>query len=143
LYLSQPRGPHYEGVVMISKDERLFSFLISFASIKLGKELGRGAFGIVYKAELNGQAIACKMLSKETAQEMNQDEFLQEARTMSEIPRHPNVIQLLGFCRDETICILSGMENKGSQEKRNIDFSKITHRFVKQNSLEVVVCVRC
>jgi serine/threonine protein kinase len=85
----------------------------------LGKELGRGAFGVVYKAELNGKAIACKMLSKETAQEMNEDEFLQEARTMSEIPRHPNVIQLLGFCRDETICILSGKEKKGSQEKRN------------------------
>jgi hypothetical protein len=48
------------------------------------------------------------MLSQETTKTMNQEEFMQEARVMSEMPRHSNVIQLKAFCRDETICILSG-----------------------------------
>jgi serine/threonine protein kinase len=93
---------------MVAKSEALFSFLVSFSSIQLGPELGRGAFGVVYKASYNGETIACKMLSKETTKEMNQEEFMQEARTMSEIPQHPNVVKLVGFCRDETVCILSG-----------------------------------
>jgi serine/threonine protein kinase len=74
----------------------------------LGAELGRGQYGVVYKATLNGETIACKMLSNEAAAELEKDAFIQEARTMSEIPKHPNVIQLVGFCRGDKICILSG-----------------------------------
>jgi serine/threonine protein kinase len=99
---------HYTSIPSVAASESLFSFLISFSSVKLGEELGRGAFGVVYKAELNGETIACKMISKEASKGMNEDEFLQEARTMSDIPAHPNVVRLLGFCRDEVTCILSG-----------------------------------
>jgi hypothetical protein len=95
--------------VPVSQSEALFSFLVSFSSIKLGNELGKGAFGVVYKATLlNGETIACKMLSPETSQAMKEEEFMQEARVMSQLPRHPNVIRMVGFCRDEKICILSG-----------------------------------
>jgi serine/threonine protein kinase len=48
------------------------------------------------------------MLSKETVDEMDQEEFLSEARTMSELAQHPNVIKMMGFCRGEKLCIISG-----------------------------------
>jgi serine/threonine protein kinase len=90
----------------------LFSFLVSFSAIELGDELGRGAYGVVYRAKLREETIACKMLSDDARQKMNETDFLQEARTMSTIPPHPNVIQLIGFCRDEKLCILTGMQGR-------------------------------
>jgi serine/threonine protein kinase len=96
---------HYSDITILSNDDPLFKFLISFSAIELGKELGRGAFGVVYQARLNGETIACKMVS---AKQMNPQEFVQEARTMSAIPSHQNVVRLIGFCRDENVCILSG-----------------------------------
>jgi hypothetical protein len=48
------------------------------------------------------------MLSKEATAQWDENAFLQEARTMSEIVKHPNVIQLVGLCRGNKICILSG-----------------------------------
>jgi serine/threonine protein kinase len=94
--------------MMVDRTDPLFRFLVAFAEVKLGPELGRGAFGVVHKATLHGDTIACKMLSKEIVAELDQEQFLKEARTMSTIPQHPNVIRLVGLCRDEKICILSG-----------------------------------
>jgi serine/threonine protein kinase len=93
---------------MVGKTESLFSLLIPFADITLGEELGRGEFGVVFKAALKDETIACKMLSKEAAADFEEEAFLQEARTMSEVPDHPNVIRLVGFCRGDKTCILSG-----------------------------------
>jgi serine/threonine protein kinase len=107
-FLSYLSGDHYINVPMVRKSEKLFNFLVPLADIKLGQELGKGAYGVVYKATLKGETIACKMLSKEATAQLEEDAFLQEARTMSEIAQHPNVIRFVGFCRGDKICILSG-----------------------------------
>jgi serine/threonine protein kinase len=108
---------------MVNKSEALFNFLVSFSAVKIGQELGRGAFGVVYLATLRNETIACKMISKEALHNMNQEEFLQEARTMSELPRHPNVIQLVGFCRDEEVCILSGRKKRNERLRKQTKIS--------------------
>jgi hypothetical protein len=56
---------------------------------------------------------------------MNVDEFLQEARTMSQLSAHPNVIRLVGFCRDETLCILSGKKKIRTFEESYISIVTI------------------
>jgi serine/threonine protein kinase len=95
-------------VALVDRNTRLFSLLISFDEITLQSQIGSGEYGIVYKAIFREELVACKMLSLETANRVNQEEFLQEAQTMSEIAQHPNVIQLIGLCRGERLCILSG-----------------------------------
>jgi serine/threonine protein kinase len=93
---------------MVPRNDSLFSFLVPFGAIQLQQEIGRGAFGVVYRAIYNNIDIACKMLSEEVRSEMDETEFLQEARTMSQIPRHHNVVALVGICRGDKVCILSG-----------------------------------
>jgi hypothetical protein len=117
----QQQQQHYSSVPLVSKTDALFNFLIPFADIVLGEQLGKGAFGVVYKATLKDKTIACKMLSKEEAAKLDEVEFLREAQTMSEIPSNPNVINLVGFCRGDRICILSG------KHLRPLDDNKRTH----------------
>ncbi|EGD79566.1 TK/RTKC protein kinase [Salpingoeca rosetta] len=69
------------------------------ANIKLLEELGKGAFGIVYKgllteAPIPGYLVACKSLhAKATASE--RIELMEEAAVVAQFD-HPNVLQLIG-----------------------------------------------
>eukprot|EP01132_Coremiostelium_polycephalum_P002390 gene2390-2955_t len=80
--------------------------------IKINKEVGRGAFGIVYEAEWNGELIALKKLLPPTGDDssMTDDadskiedrlrvfrEFRHEVYTMSRL-NHPNTMKISGFC---------------------------------------------
>ena len=60
------------------------------------------------KAKYAKETVACKMINGE---ETNTEEFLQEAKVMSTIPQHPNVIRLIGFCR-LPVCIVSGKKKQ-------------------------------
>ncbi|KAF2072479.1 hypothetical protein CYY_006211 [Polysphondylium violaceum] len=79
--------------------------------IKINKEVGRGAFGIVYEAEWNNECIALKKLIPPTGNEIDdQDpdskvedrlrvfrEFRHEVYAMSRFS-HPNIMKISGFC---------------------------------------------
>jgi hypothetical protein len=101
---NQSNTNHYFAVSAVKQEEELFKFLLTFDDIVLGDKLGQGSYGIVYKAKYKGETVACKMINGEEA---NTEEFLQEAKVMSTIPPHPNVIRLIGFCR-LPVCIVSG-----------------------------------
>ncbi|KAL3341108.1 hypothetical protein AABB24_025591 [Solanum stoloniferum] len=75
-------------------------------------KIGRGGFGIVYKGTLrNGMEVAVKTLSAESRQGLR--EFLTEIETISDI-RHPNLVELIGYCLDGTnrILVYEYLENK-------------------------------
>ncbi|EFA77570.1 RasGEF domain-containing protein [Heterostelium album PN500] len=81
--------------------------------IKLIKEVGQGAFGIVYEAEWNGEIVALKKLipptgaigvdNLSTDDEKKEDrlrvfrEFRHEVYSMSRL-NHPNAMKISGFC---------------------------------------------
>lgn len=65
--------------------------------IELGKELGRGGFGVVYRGEWDGETVAIKQLNVSDFPGKNEREFLKEALTMSK-SHSPNIVQLLGTC---------------------------------------------
>ncbi|KAG6474444.1 putative serine/threonine-protein kinase [Zingiber officinale] len=66
--------------------------------------IGRGGFGTVYKGILgNGVAVAVKVLSTESKQGIK--EFLTEIDTITNV-RHPNLVELLGCCVEESSRIL-------------------------------------
>ncbi|KAJ0799339.1 putative protein kinase RLK-Pelle-SD-2b family [Helianthus annuus] len=62
------------------------------------KELGRGAFGIVYKGEIGTTTVAVKKL--ETVVQDVQKEFKTEVNTIART-HHKNLVQLLGYCDDD------------------------------------------
>ncbi|CAM6129051.1 unnamed protein product [Calypogeia fissa] len=61
-------------------------------------ELGKGAFGTVYKGILkDGQVVAVKRAM--TRKETDMDQFINEVSILSQV-KHPNLVTLLGCCAD-------------------------------------------
>ena len=70
---------------------------LSWDEIELGEQLGVGAFGVVFKAELDGEAVAVKRLvlpEDESERAALIDEFARECETMRKLPPHRNVLSL-------------------------------------------------
>lgn len=64
---------------------------------ELGKELGRGEFGVTYKCieRETGEAYACKTISKSKLRtEIDVDDVRREVEIMRHLPRHPNIVSL-------------------------------------------------
>lgn len=77
---------------------------IPLNQIRLGEELGRGAFGVVFKTEYNGAPAALKVLQQQDGKELLDEEiaeFEDEAAILKRVPAHPNLVQFLGLCVDD------------------------------------------
>jgi serine/threonine protein kinase len=87
-----------------------------FEVITLGRVLGRGGFGEVREATLQGQAVAAKILHPSTFQDDPEarNKLLQELRPLSEL-QHVNIVRLFGVCLDPHLdCILMEHMHRGS-----------------------------
>jgi serine/threonine protein kinase len=74
---------------------RLSSYKINVdEELKFSKKLGAGAFGIVYKAEFNGEEVAVKQVIAENINEDSLERFVGEIQLMSGL-HHPNIVQML------------------------------------------------
>merc|ERR1712137_929037 len=65
--------------------------------IEVGKKLGKGAFGTVYKGKLHGKDVAIKKLHVTNLDAEAQEDFKAEMMIMSKL-RHPNVVLFMGSC---------------------------------------------
>ena len=81
---------------------------VRWNDITLGDELGRGAFGVVYKGELNGTTVAVKRLLRSKLTHEALARFKEECELMLGL-RHPNIVQLLGGAwsdSDTNVCLV-------------------------------------
>ena len=81
---------------------------VRWNDISLGDELGRGAFGIVYKGELKGTTVAVKRLLRSKLTHEALARFKEECELMLGL-RHPNIVQLLGGAwsdSDTNVCLV-------------------------------------
>ena len=60
-----------------------------------GVELGKGSAGLVYKGSLDGVTVALKQI---VGEQVEQSDIVREMDIMLQLPRHLNVITLLGVC---------------------------------------------
>eukprot|EP00727_Mastigamoeba_balamuthi_P003259 m51a1_g12930 putative protein kinase (323) ;mRNA; r:1695-2941 len=76
------------------KDE--YEWEIPYAELELGKKMGEGTFGIVYRGRWRGTPVAIKMLKSNVTAHVLRD-FKAEVGLMGRM-RHPNVVLFLGAC---------------------------------------------
>lgn len=76
-------------------------FEIEYSEIEFQKELGRGAYGVVYLAAWRHQTVAVKkMLMQE---EQDRIEFIREVNLMKALRPHLNVVTVLGVCTKDQL----------------------------------------
>jgi LIM domain kinase 1 len=73
---------------------------IQFADLQTVKTIGKGNFGKVYKGVYLGTEVAIKQLYYVDDEDM-QKYIEREMATLKGL-RHPNIVQLLGLCKDDT-----------------------------------------
>lgn len=73
-------------------------------SYELGRELGRGEFGITYlcKDRKTGQELACKSISKNKLRTaIDIEDVRREVDIMRHLPKHPNIVTLKDTYEDD------------------------------------------
>jgi serine/threonine protein kinase len=88
------------------------SLEINYSDLELGKELGKGGFGVVYKGVYRHIPVAIKQLHNASLNEGALEEFKSETTTMVNL-RHPNIVQLYGICL-APYCMVMEFMGKGS-----------------------------
>ncbi|KAL8489593.1 hypothetical protein ACS0TY_024995 [Phlomoides rotata] len=71
---------------------------------ELGRELGRGEFGITYMCtdKVTGDVFACKSISKKKLRtKVDVDDVRREVEIMKKLPKHPNIVSLKDTYEDD------------------------------------------
>jgi len=90
------------------------NFEVDFSDIRLGKQIGSGAFGKVYRAMWRGTEVAVKTLAYNQMSEDVLLDFRKEVAVLSSL-RHPHVILFMGACtRLPDLCIVTEFLPRGS-----------------------------
>eukprot|EP00027_Filamoeba_sp_ATCC50430_P003991 CAMPEP_0168564304 /NCGR_PEP_ID=MMETSP0413-20121227/13170_1 /TAXON_ID=136452 /ORGANISM="Filamoeba nolandi, Strain NC-AS-23-1" /LENGTH=949 /DNA_ID=CAMNT_0008595959 /DNA_START=88 /DNA_END=2934 /DNA_ORIENTATION=- len=88
------------------------NWTINYEEIHFHNEIGKGAFGVVYKAVWKGVAVAVKQMLSELEGTPIRD-FFAEAELMTKLRPHPNITQILGVCESPP-CIVTEFVHNGS-----------------------------
>lgn len=78
---------------------------IDASELSLGRKIGSGAFGIVYRGVWRGTDIAAKKLLEQRLDEATMNQFKMEIEMMSKL-RHPNVVLYLGACLEKNHLVI-------------------------------------
>lgn len=91
---------HATAVVVSKKDEEMWE--IERSHVKLGKQLGAGNYGEVWRATYDKKTVAVKTVKEDSYQQVSMgiEEFMREAQVMKKM-NHPNLVQLVGVCSKE------------------------------------------
>uniref|UniRef100_A0A3Q2Y5E1 Interleukin 1 receptor associated kinase 1 n=1 Tax=Hippocampus comes TaxID=109280 RepID=A0A3Q2Y5E1_HIPCM len=133
LHSGQPRtlqGP----ALVVSGDADCGVMCWSYEEVHAGTEgfspalqIGEGGFGVVYRARLKNTDCAVKRLKQDCMQDLNiKETFNAEVEKLSKF-RHPNIVDLLGFCQGPSVCLIySYMENRSLEDQLHSVSSTLT-----------------
>ncbi|XP_061549632.1 interleukin-1 receptor-associated kinase 1 isoform X2 [Phycodurus eques] len=89
-------------------------------------QVGEGGFGVVYRASLRNTDCAVKKLKQDCMVDLTvvTESFNTEVEKLSKL-RHPNIVDLLGFCQGPSVCLIySYMENRSLEDNlHNVSFA--------------------
>ncbi|KAJ7988942.1 hypothetical protein DPEC_G00314420 [Dallia pectoralis] len=81
---------------------------IEYEDIEVEEVVGRGTFGVVFKAKWKGKDVAIKTIESESERKA----FVVELRQLSRV-NHPNIVKLYGSC-DNPVCLVMEYAEGGS-----------------------------
>lgn len=98
--------------------ERSTNWIIPLSDLIYQNEIGRGAFGIVFKGQWRGTlgifsnnnnslSVAIKKLLREDMTDQDVEDFEREITLMKDLRPHSNVVQLFGICMNP-LAIVTG-----------------------------------
>ncbi len=87
-------------------------FLLRSNDLNILEELGRGVFGIVSLALYCGAKVAVKQLKVDTSvdNERRTEEFVREAKFLTAMRSHPNLVHMIGYCLDPLMIVMEYLE---------------------------------
>jgi len=77
------------------------SYEIQYSDLKMEKEIGSGAYGVVYKAKWRSTPVAVKQLKSTQFSDKELEDFRSECDLMMKLRPHVNVVLLLGICSEK------------------------------------------
>jgi serine/threonine protein kinase/ABC-type phosphate transport system substrate-binding protein len=92
----------------------LCRWVLDFNEIALGKQIGMGSYGMVYKGKWKGVEVAVKRFIKQKLDERHMLDFRAEMAFLSEL-HHPNIVLFIGACvKRPNLCIVTEFVKQGS-----------------------------
>ncbi|XP_014249311.1 mitogen-activated protein kinase kinase kinase 7-like [Cimex lectularius] len=82
---------------------------INYEDITILKPIGKGSFGVVYKAEWKNKEVAVKLIETEA----EKASFKVELKQLSRV-RHPNIVKLYGACTEKPVGLVMEYAEGGS-----------------------------
>ncbi|XP_035829055.1 mitogen-activated protein kinase kinase kinase 7 isoform X7 [Aplysia californica] len=82
---------------------------IDYQELKFIEVVGKGAFGVVSRAQWRGKDVAVKRIETESEKKA----FMQELKQLSRVS-HPNIVRLYGACREHPVCLVMEYAEGGS-----------------------------
>jgi len=93
-------------------------FEIDFNELECKDELGKGAYGVIYRAIWRNTEVAVKKLQSSTLSVDQMKDFQSEVKIMTTMKPHTNVLLFMGACtRSPPYCIVMQYINGGSLRK--------------------------
>jgi serine/threonine protein kinase len=74
----------------------LCRWIIDYGEIQVGKQVGLGSYGVVYRGRWKGVEVAVKRFIKQKLDERRMLEFRAEMAFLSEL-HHPNIVLFIGI----------------------------------------------
>lgn len=113
----------------LPKRRSAISYEINYKDLQLGKELGRGSYGVVYQGTWRKHAsVAIKQLLSDDISDEARREFEAESQIMARL-RSPHIVQFYGYCVSPKYCIVMEHMSNGSlfdvlrDKKRPLDWT--------------------
>lgn len=99
---SQPPQERWE---LVNRPYGAFPWEVSENALYYLEEIGKGAYGLVFKAKYKGSEIAVKRYACDSNELDAVGHILLEVSMLAGLS-HPNIIKMLGACLGENVCIL-------------------------------------
>jgi serine/threonine protein kinase len=96
-------------------------WILDFKEVTMGKQVGMGSYGMVYKGVWKGVEVAVKRFIKQKLDERRMLEFRAEMAFLSEL-HHPNIVLFIGACvKRPNLCIVTEFVKQGSLKEILLD----------------------